>query len=40
VKTLTIRHRWHTILVSHHADDVEQLAQRRYRIEAGRLELY
>jgi thiamine transport system ATP-binding protein len=40
VATLTKRHRWHTILVSHHADDVEQLAQRRYRLSGGRLELY
>jgi thiamine transport system ATP-binding protein len=40
VRTLTLRHGWHTILVSHHADDIEQLAQRRYRINAGRLEPY
>lgn len=40
VKTLTIRHGWHTILVSHHADDVEQLAQRRYRLDQGRLVPY
>lgn len=40
VGMLTIQQGWHTVLVSHHADDVEQLAQRRYRIEAGRLELY
>lgn len=40
VATLTRRHHWHTILVSHHADDVEQLAQRRYKLGGGRLELY
>jgi thiamine transport system ATP-binding protein len=40
VDKLTKRHNWHTILVSHHADDIEQLAQRRYRLENGRLELY
>ncbi len=37
VATLTARHSWHTILVSHHADDVAALAARHYRIEAGRL---
>jgi thiamine transport system ATP-binding protein len=37
VRTLTIRHRWHTILVSHHADDVEALAGRRYLLSEGRL---
>jgi thiamine transport system ATP-binding protein len=37
VRTLTERHGWTTVLVSHHADDVAQLAARRYRIEAGRL---
>jgi thiamine transport system ATP-binding protein len=40
VGVLTRSHGWHTILVSHHADDVEQLAQRRYRLDEGRLELY
>lgn len=38
VKTLTLRHDWHTILVSHHADDIAALAAQRYRITAGRLE--
>ncbi|MDB5614514.1 MAG: Thiamine transport system ATP-binding protein [Devosia sp.] len=38
VRTLTIRHRWHTVLVSHHADDVETLAGRRYVLRDGRLE--
>jgi len=35
VRALTERHRWITILVSHHADDVAALAARRYRIEDG-----
>jgi thiamine transport system ATP-binding protein len=37
VRVLTIRHGWHTILVSHHADDVEALAARRYGLAEGRL---
>ena len=37
VKDLTERHGWTTILVSHHADDIEALASRRYRIAEGRL---
>ena len=37
VGELTGRHNWITVLVSHHADDIAALAQRRYRIEAGRL---
>jgi thiamine transport system ATP-binding protein len=37
VKTLTVRHQWHTILVSHHADDVETLANRRYHLADNRL---
>lgn len=37
VRNLTQRHRWHTILVSHHADDVAALATVKYRIEDGRL---
>jgi len=37
VRGLTERHRWITILVSHHVDDVEALASRRYRLEDGRL---
>ena len=31
VKSLTERHRWITLLVSHHVDDVEALATRRYQ---------
>jgi thiamine transport system ATP-binding protein len=37
VRLLTVQQRWVTILVSHHADDVEALATRRYRIAEGRL---
>jgi len=37
VRNLTQRHRWHTILVSHHADDVASMATVKYRIEDGRL---
>jgi thiamine transport system ATP-binding protein len=37
VGTLTARHGWTTMLVSHHVDDVDALARRRYRIEAGQL---
>jgi len=32
VRTLTTRHNWHTILVSHHADDVDAIAHWRYRL--------
>jgi thiamine transport system ATP-binding protein len=39
VKSLTERHGWITLLVSHHADDVAALAARRYRLESGRLSL-
>lgn len=37
VADLTRRHDWHTILVSHHRDDIEALASRHYRIEDNRL---
>jgi thiamine transport system ATP-binding protein len=37
VRSLTERHGWTTLLVSHHRDDIEALASRRYGIEAGRL---
>jgi thiamine transport system ATP-binding protein len=37
VRELTICHAWHTILVSHHGDDVEALASRRYMLADGRL---
>tara|TARA_R110002020_G_scaffold19053_15_gene66148 strand:+ start:1426 stop:2061 length:636 start_codon:yes stop_codon:yes gene_type:complete len=37
VAVLTRRHGWHTILVSHHADDVATLADRRFRLLDRRL---
>ena len=37
VKTLTERQNWHTILVSHHQDDVAALASRRYHLADYRL---
>ena len=37
VKTLTERQGWHTILVSHHQDDVAAIATRRYRLADYRL---
>jgi thiamine transport system ATP-binding protein len=37
VRSLTERHGWTTLLVSHHVDDVEALATRRYVLEDGRL---
>lgn len=39
VRGLTARHRWITVLVSHHVDDIEALAARRYSLEDGRLTL-
>ncbi|MBB4052725.1 thiamine transport system ATP-binding protein [Devosia subaequoris] len=38
VGELTRRHKWHTVLVSHHADDIAALATTHYRITAGKLE--
>ena len=38
VGDLTRRHAWHTILVSHHEDDIAALAQAQYRIVGGKLE--
>jgi thiamine transport system ATP-binding protein len=38
VSDLTRRHNWHTVLVSHHADDIAALASTHYRIVEGRLE--
>lgn len=38
VGELTQRHRWHTVLVSHHADDIAALAKAHYRIVDGQLE--
>ncbi|MBN9311366.1 ATP-binding cassette domain-containing protein [Devosia sp.] len=37
VKSLTERHGWITLLVSHHLDDIEALARRRYRLVDGKL---
>jgi thiamine transport system ATP-binding protein len=37
VRTLTEKHKWTTILVSHHSDDIAALAAKRYRIERGTL---
>ena len=37
VGQLTARHAWHTILVSHHADDIAALAKRRYVLSEGKL---
>ncbi|UYN98222.1 MAG: ATP-binding cassette domain-containing protein [Devosia sp.] len=37
VGELTQRHGWHTLLVSHHLDDIAALAGRHYRIEQGKL---
>jgi thiamine transport system ATP-binding protein len=37
VKSLTERHGWITMLVSHHVDDVEALAARRYQLRDGML---
>ena len=37
VKTLTEQQNWHTILVTHHQDDVAALASRRYQLESYRL---
>ena len=38
VGDLTRRHHWHTVLVSHHADDIAALAEAHYRIVEGHLE--
>ncbi len=38
VAELTRQHDWHTILVSHHADDIAALASAHYRLIEGRLE--
>ncbi|MDB5622149.1 MAG: ATP-binding cassette protein [Devosia sp.] len=37
VQTLTLRHGWHTVLVSHHADDILALANRRYHLQDRQL---
>ena len=37
VRSLTEKHNWITVLVSHHKDDITALAARRYEIVGGRL---
>lgn len=37
VKSLTERHGWITLLVSHHVDDIEALAAKRYQLADGKL---
>lgn len=37
VRSLTEKHGWTTLLVSHHVDDVEALATRRYQLADGKL---
>jgi thiamine transport system ATP-binding protein len=37
VRSLTEQHQWITLLVSHHVDDVEALATRRYQLVDGKL---
>ncbi|MEP7241733.1 MAG: ATP-binding cassette domain-containing protein [Devosia sp.] len=37
VQSLTRQHRWATVLVTHHADDIGAIADRVYRLESDRL---
>lgn len=37
VQSLTRKQEWATVLVTHHADDIGAIADRVYRLEAGRL---
>ncbi len=39
VQSLTRKQKWATVLVTHHADDIGAIADRVYRLEAGRLTL-
>ncbi|HWA20063.1 MAG TPA: ATP-binding cassette domain-containing protein [Devosia sp.] len=39
VLSLTQKHKWATLLVTHHADDIAAIAQRVYLLENGELEL-
>ena len=39
VQSLTRKQEWATVLVTHHADDISAIADRVYRLEAGRLTL-
>ena len=40
VQSLTRKQKWATVLVTHHADDIGAIADRVYRLEAGRLERF
>jgi thiamine transport system ATP-binding protein len=37
VRDLTVKHKWATLLVTHHADDIAAIADRVYVLEDGRL---
>jgi thiamine transport system ATP-binding protein len=37
VQSLTRKQKWATVLVTHHADDISAIADRIYRLDAGRL---
>lgn len=37
VGELTLKRKWVTMLVTHHKEDIEALAQRHYQLDAGRL---
>jgi thiamine transport system ATP-binding protein len=37
VSELTHERKWVTLLVTHHQDDIEAMASRHYRLDAGRL---
>jgi thiamine transport system ATP-binding protein len=39
VLSLTRKHKWATVLVTHHADDIAAIAQRVYLLESGALKL-
>ena len=39
VQSLTRKHKWATVLVTHHVDDIAAIADRVYRLEGGRLAL-
>ena len=35
VQSLTQKHKWATVLVTHHADDIATIANKTYRLENG-----
>ena len=37
VKTLTLKHKWATVLVTHHVDDISAIADRVYNLAGGAL---